>query len=174
MVPARDASAYNSPLMYLAGLGLRPIDPISEANPEQRKWQRQFWFPANFAVYETCHILPTEEYVDEAACMVLAAEFHVETDNQQRLFTEKIYFDPVLGFAPRKWESQVDGAFAGLRTNSQFEEFAPGCWLPWESSWTRGTPAWVSPELRNKPAYTYNLHLRKARVNDVRDDLFSP
>ncbi len=67
MMPAHDAGAYHSPLMYLAGLGLRPIDPVSSANAERRKWQRQFWFPENFAVYETCRILPSEEYVDEAA-----------------------------------------------------------------------------------------------------------
>jgi hypothetical protein len=60
------------------------------------------------------------------------------------------------------------------RTNTNFDEFALGCWLPWESSWTRGTPAWVAPEVRDQPANSYHMRLRKAKVNDLSDDLFKP
>jgi hypothetical protein len=160
------------PLMYLAGLGLRPVDP--DPGEEQRKLQQAYWFPENFTLYEQCRILPTQEAVEEAPCCVVEAEFHQELGGQRHTITDKIWFDPKLHFAPRKWEQRMDGLLASLRTNTNFDELAPGCWLPWESNWTLGTPAWVAPELRNQPAYSYHMRLRKARVNDVSDNLFKP
>ncbi len=172
MLPVPNASLYYSPTMYLAGLGLRPIDPQPDA--QQRKNQQRFWFPENFALYQQCRILPNEEAVDGAACIVVEAQRQDERDGKRRVVLEKIWLDPKLGFAPRQWEQWADAVFESRRTNSKFDEFAPGCWLPWESTWTLGTPAWVAPELRNQPALTYNMRLRKARVNDVSDDLFKP
>jgi serine protease Do len=163
---------FYSPLSYLAGLGLRPVDP--EPGTEQGKSQQPFWFPENFTLYEVCRPLSTQEAVEGAACGVVEAEYHREWDGKRHTITDKIWFDAKLGFAPRKWEQRVDGLFASLRTNMKFDEFAPGCWLPWESAWTVGTPGWAAPELRNRPAYTYNMRLRKVRINDVSGDLFRP
>ncbi|MCY2954974.1 MAG: hypothetical protein NTU53_23845 [Planctomycetota bacterium] len=172
MAPAPNASSYYSPVMYLAGLGLRPINPQSDA--QQRKNQQRFWFPENFALYQQCRILPNEEALDGAACIVVEGERQNERDGKRQVISEKIWLDPKLGFAPRRWEEWADGVFGSRRTNSKFDEFAPGCWLPWESTWSLGTPTWVAPELRNQPALSYNMRLRKARVNDVSDDLFKP
>jgi len=105
---------------------------------------------------------------------VVEAEYLREWDSKRHTITDKIWFDPKLNSAPRKWEQRVDGLFTSLRTNTKFDEFAPGCWLPWESTWAVGTPAWAAPELRNRPAYSYNMRLRKVRVNDVSEDLFRP
>jgi serine protease Do len=171
MVKCQPGDFY-SPLMYLAGLGLRPVDP--EPGAERRQSQQAFWFPENFTLYEMCRVLPTQEAVEGGACCVVEAEYHQEWDGKRHTITDKIWFDPELGFALRKWEQRVDGLLASLRTNTKFEEFAPGCWLPWESTWTVGTPGWVAPELRDRPAYSYNMRLRKVRVNDVSGDLFRP
>ncbi len=173
MTPAPDPSWYYAPVMYLAGLGLRPLDPRPD-NAAMRKAQEQFWFPDNFARYQKCRVLPNEDVVDGAPCVVVEAERHDEWDGKRHAVADRIWFDPRLGFAPRQWERRVDGLLADLRRNAQFDEFAPGCWLPWESTWARGTPAWVAPELRDRPAYTYHMRLRKARVNDVPDDVFKP
>ena len=151
---------------------MRSVDP--DPGAERRTSQQQFFFPENFALYETCKVLPNQEAVDGQPCIVVEAEYHRDWDGGHHAITDKIWFDPKLDFAPRKWEQRVDGNFAGLRTNTTFEEFAPGCWLPWESKWTVGSPAWAAPELRNRPAYSYNMRLLKARVNDVSDDLFKP
>ncbi|HTU91506.1 MAG TPA: trypsin-like peptidase domain-containing protein [Gemmataceae bacterium] len=164
---------FYAPIMYLAGLGLRPIDPKPHT-AIQRADQQQFWFPDNFAVYANCKIRPNEEQVDGASCVVIEAEREIKLDGKAARVTDRIWFDPQLGYAPRKWEQRLDGKFSSLRVNTEFEEFAPGCWLPWTATWTRGTPLWVAPELRDRPAYTYNMRLRKARVNDVPDTLFRP
>jgi hypothetical protein len=155
---------------YLANLGLRPIDP--QPGPHRAKYQAGFWFPDNFAAYEACRILPNEETVDRAACVVVEATRQTGPDAKRVVITDKIWLDPKLGYAPRKWEQRSDGRFLHLRVNREFEEFAPGCWLPWEATWTVGTPAWVSPELRDRPGYSHNMRLRKARVNDVSESLF--
>jgi len=173
MVPL-DATYFSSPTMeYLAGLGLRPLDP-QPRYPEMRKSQQQYWFPDNFALYDKCRVGPNEETLDGASCIVVEAERYGQSEGKRQLISDRFWFDAKLGFAPRKWERRVDGTLADLWANAEFEEFAPGCWLPWKSTWTRGTPAWVSPELRNRPALSYNMQLRKAQVNCVRDDLFKP
>jgi hypothetical protein len=112
--------------------------------------------------------------LDGASCIVVEAERYGQSEGKRQLISDRFWFDAKLGFAPRKWERRVDGTLADLWANAEFEEFAPGCWLPWKSTWTRGTPAWVSPELRNRPALSYNMQLRKAQVNCVSDDLFKP
>jgi hypothetical protein len=157
---------------FLENLGLCPLDP--QPGPQRTKYQVEFWFPDNFAAYEECHVLPTEATVDRAACIVVEAKRQTGPDGKHATITDKIWFDPKLGYAPRKWEQRMDGRLLNLRSNRDFEEFAPGCWLPWEATWTVGTPAWVSPEMRDRPGYSHNMRLLKARVNNVSDDLFKP
>jgi hypothetical protein len=164
--------SFYAPIAYLAGLGLRLIDP--KPDPARRADQQQFWFPDNFALYTKCRILPNEEQVDGTACVVIEAEREIKIDGEAVRVTDRIWFDPQLGYAPRKWEQRLDGTLSSLRTNTSFEEFAPGCWLPWMATWSRGTPSWAAPEWRDRPAYTYNMRLRKARVNNVPETLFRP
>jgi hypothetical protein len=165
-------SSFNADAMYLEGLGLRPIDP--QPDQQQQKVQEQFWFPKNFAAFEKCRPLPTEEFVDGAACVVIEAEHESDVDGKRVKHYDRIWFDPNFGYVPRKWERRVDGMLKDVRTNTDFEEFAPDCWLPWKSTWTRATPAWVAPEMRNQPAYTYNMRLRKVQINDLSDGQFKP
>lgn len=166
------SDSFYSPFMYLCNLGLRPLDPKPAAN--ERKSQQQFWFPENFGQYTESKLLPTEEFVDGAGCVVLEAQRHEESAGRRIVYAEKIWFDPKLGFVPRRWEQRVDGHLASVRTSVTFEEFAPGCWLPWECTWSHGAPPWAAPEFRDKPAYTYHMKLRKARVNDVAENTFKP
>ena len=97
---AGDPSNFYSPVMYLAGLGLRPLDP-QPRNPEMRKSQQQYWFPDNFALYEKCRVLPQEETVDGASCIVVEAERHRESEGKRQLISDRFWFDAKLGFAPR-------------------------------------------------------------------------
>jgi hypothetical protein len=163
---------YRSPVMYLAGQGLRPLDVHSSV--AWRQYEKQFWFPDNFELYETIVILPYTEEVAGCPCMVVLAERHADTSGKRSLVSEKFWFDPSLGFAPRKWEHGVDGHVESVRMNTDFEEFAPGCWLPWESVMTYHPPAWVGPEMAGRPAYSYHMRLRKAQVRNVSDNLFRP
>lgn len=99
---------------------------------------------------------------------------HTERDGKRIKETDRIWFDPSLGLAPRRREQRVDDTFADVWTNSKFEEFAPGCWLPWECTWTFYAPEWVAPEYRNQPAHSNHMRLRRMRVNEVSDDFFTP
>jgi serine protease Do len=165
-----DPSDFYRQADYLENLGLCPIDP--QPGAERAKLQAEYWIPDNFGAYQECHILPNEEAVDGAACVVLEAKRQIGPGDKRVVITDKIWFDPKLGYAPRKWEQRSDGRLLNLRVNRAFDEFAPGCWLPWEATWTVGTPAWVSPEWRDRPGYSHNMRLRKARVNDVSESLF--
>lgn len=155
---------FRMPLMYLAALGLRPVDP--QVPDESERLQQQYRFPDSFGLYSKCEILPTEEIVDGAPCIVVETEWTNDLKEKgEEIVTDKIWFDPRLGFAPRRWEHRVNGRINTVRANSDFDEFAPGCWLPWESSLTHFAPAWVFDEFRDAPAYRFNMRLRKASVN---------
>jgi hypothetical protein len=171
MVPTQK-HRFSAPTMYLAGLGLRPLDPGADA--EQRKAQQRFWFPDSIALFDRVRILPVEEFVNGFACVVLEGEYAAEREGKLITYRDKIWFDPKLDFAPRQWEQREEDTLLSLRTNSDFEDFGSGCWLPWEGTWALGTPAWAPSELRNQPAYTFDMRLRKARVNDVNGDVFTP
>ena len=170
MTPAPNASWFRSPGDYLAGLGLRPIDP--QPDVAMQKAQQQYSFPENFALYEKCRVVPHYQTVDGALCLVVEAVRHFDSNGKRVEQIDRLWLDSKLGMAPRKWEQRKDGVLSNVRANSTFEEFVPGCWLPWKSSWTICAPAWASPELRNQSAYSYHMTLRKAQVNNVSDDQF--
>ncbi len=165
------ASRFWGSVMYLANLGLRPPDPDPG---ERRAVQQSFWFPANLNLYEAARALPVEQTVDGAGCVLLEGEFRRKTAGKAVRIQDRIWLDPKLGFAPRRWERREDGALTEVRTNAAFEEVAPGCWLPWEASWTRCAPTWAAEGYRGRPAYSYHMRLRKALVNNVPEALFRP
>lgn len=169
-VPASGISGF-VPVMYLANLGLRPPDPDAGARPTA---QQAFWFPTSLDMYETSRVLPVEQTVDGCGCVVIESEFNPTVDGKRIQTQDRIWLDPKLGFVPRRWERREDGILTDARANFDFEEFAPGCWLPWEATWTRFTPTWAAEEYRGRPACSYNMRLRKARVNDVPNALFQP
>jgi hypothetical protein len=157
--------------MYLAGVGLRPIDP--QPGVETRKTQQQFWFPKNFDLYSKCRILPIEEIIDGTPCIVVESDWkRMSMKDVDVHVIDRIWFDPAVGFAPRKWKQRVNESLESVRTNSDFEEMAPGCWLPWESTWTFFPPVWASEEYRDLPAYRFNIRLRKAHLNRVDADYY--
>lgn len=158
--------------LYLRGLGLRPLDP--EPNSKHLRDQRLVSFSENFACYDECRVQPEHRMVGDAACIATEAKYHTIQDGVDVERVDEIWLDPEVGFTPRRWERRVNGVISELRTNSQFEEFAPECWLPWESTWTFYTPQWVAPDLRNQPAYSFSVRLRKSRVNDISNDVFKP
>jgi hypothetical protein len=125
---------------------------------------------------------PKTEAVDGKACVVLRAERAVKDDNEwsweSRFFGRNRgevltwWLDPALGHAPRRSEVRADGLLVHRWEHSHFRQVAPGCWLPRESRWTRGTPAWVEKGLRGKPAFTQTFKVTAWRVNDVPESLF--
>jgi hypothetical protein len=112
--------------------------------------------------------------LDGASCIVIEAQRYQEFQGTRKHIVEKIWFGPKLGYAPRKWEETSDGNLCVRRTNSKFEEAAPDCWVPKESSVITATPSWVAKEYRNQPAYSQNIRLKKAKLNDLPDSLFKP
>ncbi len=163
---------YYSPDIYLSGLGLRPLDP--NPRPEQKRFQLEYSFPENFAQYKSSHTMPLEDDVDGCATIVIeATRDKIENGSTLKLL-DRIWFDAEVGYAPRKWERWQDGNLSWQRTNTRFREFASGCWLPLESTWTHYAPPWVAEEFRSMPAYTFNMQLRMARVNDVSESVFRP
>ncbi|HTE21240.1 MAG TPA: PDZ domain-containing protein, partial [Armatimonadota bacterium] len=165
-------SELSSPVMYLASVGLRPLDP--QPTPAQRAAQRRYSFAEGLDRYEKCRVLPQTEAVDGSPCVVLEGEYNQAGDGGRELRGERIWLDPKLGFAPRRWEQRVDGALVATVSHAAFEEAAPGCWLPWESTWTSAAPAWTAPSFRGSPAYSWVMRLRRVRVNDLPDELFRP
>jgi serine protease Do len=165
-VPAPRLSIFST---YLANLGLQPPD----ANPGERPTAQQaFWFPASLDLYETLRVLPVEQEIDGVACVILEAELNRELEGRGVRIQDRIWFASNLGFSPVRWEQREDGVLTGVRENSDFDEFALNCWLPWEATWTLYAPKWAAERYRNQPAYGFNMRLRKARVNEVPQALF--
>jgi serine protease Do len=165
----RPAEFFSAPTMYLGPLGLRPPDPGAAAS------QKQHYFPANFELYEQCRVLPALQVVDAAGCVVVEGQSSDRpADGKPRQRLDRIWFDPALGFSPRRREYLVDGATALLWRGEDFDEFAPGCFLPRTATYSVFTPTWAAPELRGRPAYTYTVTLRKARVGEVPAQVFEP
>lgn len=167
-----DASFFLAPAGYLENLGLRPLDP--HIRPDGRQYQEPYFFPVNFTRYKDCRVRPLTETVDDAACVVIDATYKGTEQGKDTHFIEKLWLDPTLGYAPRQWELWADGNLRWRRSNTQFEEFAPGVWLPWEAAIAYGTPVWVAAEYRNQPAYRTVLRLRHAIVNAAKDEWFQP
>ena len=72
--------------------------------------------------------------------MVLEGESESEFGGKKVRVSDRIWLDPKIGFAPRRWERRADGILTDVRADSDFEEFAPGCWLPWECTWAHCAP----------------------------------
>src|SRR5262249_48282374 len=87
---------------------------------------------------------------------------------------ETLWLDPAVGYAPRRWDTHNDGVLLTSRTNADFEEFAPGCWLAWEGTITIGTPSWAPVPYGNQPATREVLRLRRAIVNQPNERWFKP
>ncbi len=160
------------PTDYLANIGLRPINPRPPSVDaswrtrngdlaEEQAWQ----LPGNFARLPHCRVRPNEEQVDGAGCVVLEVPL--------KEGTETIWLDPGLGYSPRKWEVRAGNRLVWRRTNKDFREFAPGCWLPLEAAASFGPPAWTSLVPPDQSVYTQRMSLRYARVNDVPDSIFT-
>jgi S1-C subfamily serine protease len=158
---------------YLSNLGLRPLDPTT---PEDMAHQSQDHrrFPGNFDRYEKSRVRPVEELVDGVGCVVVEGNYAQDFDGKSEQIVEVLWLDPTIGYAPRKWEARTSSRLVWQRTNRDFREFAPGCWLPLQGVQVIGTPAWVPPDLRDRPAKSYNMRLLWARVNDVPDEVFKP
>ena len=130
--------------------------------------------PDALAGFTEARILPETQLVDGAPCVVLEAESRVVRSGEPEDRTETIWFDPQLGYAPRQWEKKVGDRLITRAVNGDFDEFAPGCWLPWDSTLSVGPPSWVAAGFRGEPAYTVRMRLRKARVGDLPAEWFKP
>jgi serine protease Do len=154
------------PTDYLANVGLRPSTPADLARRRGYEAEEQSWqLPGNFALLPGCRVRPNVEPVDDVDCVVL--------DVPLKEGTEAIWLDPGLGYSPRKWEVRAGHRLVWRRTNHDFREFAPGCWLPLEAAASFGPPAWTSLVPPDESVYTQHMRLRYARVNDVPDSIFT-
>ena len=156
-----DAAYFVGPRDYLANIGLRPINPKPDDIVSEQAWR----LPGNFARLPKCRVRPTEELVDGVGCVVLDVPIEPET--------ETIWLDPTLGYSPRKWEVRMGDRLVWRRTNHNFREFGPNCWLPLEAAEAHGPPSWVAVDTQGQLAYTRRMVLRYARVNDVPDSIFT-
>jgi hypothetical protein len=167
-----DAALFVSDPVYLVGLGLRPADPKPQV--DVRKGQERLWYPANFTSYNEAGLRPQMEVVDGSECVVVDASWDAEAGGLKKRLAETLWLDPALNCAPRWWEVRESGVLVERRTNAWFEEFAPGCWLPWEVTVEFGPPAWVPKEYHDKPVYRNLIRLRRAVVNDAKEEWFRP
>ncbi|MGL5094843.1 MAG: trypsin-like peptidase domain-containing protein, partial [Planctomycetia bacterium] len=166
------AEEFAAPADYLANQGLHPIDP--KPTPAALAAQQSFRLPDALAHYTDAHLLPKTELVDGAPCVVLQAELRGVGGGMPTDLVETIWLDPKLGYAPRRWERKAAGRLLIRRENTAFDEVAPGCWLPWESTYSIGPPSWVAAKYHSSPAYTVRMRLRKARVGDLPAEWFKP
>ncbi|MDX1965082.1 MAG: trypsin-like peptidase domain-containing protein [Pirellulales bacterium] len=163
---------FYAPVMLLANLGLRPLDP--QPDPNALTSQKSLLFPENLSQLTNVRMLPQQELVDDRACVVLIGERESDVAGKRVKITEKFWFDPQLNYAPRRWTQSINDTLASERINQDFEEFAPGVWLPWLASYNRACPDWAGEEYKNKIAVRYHMRLKRARVNDVPESLFKP
>ncbi len=169
--PQFGASLESAPVFlnsqYLEAIGLRAPSPRGEDEDISH------WLPNSLKEFKSCRVLDQTEMVDGKPCVVVVAERSVvdgETHiswhhGSKRDEVEKWWFDPQLGWAPRKREHSANGLLVERWECSQFEEAAPGCWLPKEVRWIQGTPAWTSKEFQNRPAVTSTIKLSMFQVN---------
>jgi RNA polymerase sigma factor (sigma-70 family) len=165
---------------YLEGVWLRPPSPL--AADDQLKAEQAHRLPDCLEHLANTTVARQTEAVDGSACVVLRAERNVKRDNdsswesryfgKNRIEVLTWWLDPALGYAPRRSEVRIDGLLVYRWDHSQFAELAPDCWLPRESRWTRGTPAWVEKELRDKSAFSQTYKVTAWRVNDVPEGFF--
>jgi len=155
---------FYGPIMYLANVGSRPIDPA--AAPAASKSQQQYRMPDNLKLHVIHRILPETQPVGGVACIVLEGEREETWNDETHVILDRIWLAPTLNYFPRRWEQYVDQVLNGVRENEDFEEFAAGCWLPRQATWTRTCPEWTGPNYRGRPAYSYHMTLRRAAVND--------
>lgn len=159
-VPAEEFQGYSE---YLAGLGLQPFDPKPSA--DRRKEQERLRLPDALGRLAKARVRPETEAVDGAVCVVVEGEADGEA--------ERVWLDPKLGWSPRRWERTAGGRLVVRYTFGEWEEFAPGCWLPWEGALGVGPPGWAA-DAPAGPAHTVRMRLRRATVGDLPAGLFQP
>ena len=165
------AENYQHNCLYLWSVGIVPPHP--KPSEQQRRTEQRTRLPDALEGSHKGTVSPTEAFVLDTPCV--RAEFHFvreEKKGQRETRLEKLWLDPQRDFAPLQWETWIDGRLQTRRTYTDFEEPAPGCWLPNKIVLGEGTPAWVAPRYKNKVAFDYVLQVRKVRVNDVPGAVF--
>jgi len=163
-------SLLEMPSVYLAGLGLRPLDPA--AAEDSQRAQSYDWFPANFASYRRCKLRPNKEIIEGRPCVVTEGEWASDGENQGKSCEDTIWFDPALGYAPRRREQRVNGLLVTSWSHTSFREFGAGCWLPRESVKTIYAPHWVAAGYRGRPAYDNRLVVKSVVASNVSNEVF--
>jgi serine protease Do len=165
------ASMFNSPVMYLANLMVRPLPPqLPEAIRQAQRMMRQ---PDAFEFYKAASVLPRTQRVNGADCIVLEAEWERSVSGKSIRMKDRVMFDPAVGYAPRRWEQFTDGYFTNVRVNEDFEQYDDGYWLPRTCTWTRNAPEWVDAAHRARPAYSYRMRLLRAQCGAQAKQFFS-
>ncbi len=163
-------SLLEMPSIYLAGLGLRPMDPAP--TEDAQRVQSHDWFPANIASYRHWKLRPNKEVIEGKPCLVLEGEWAAEGEAQGLKTMDILWLDPALGYAPRRREQRVNDLLVVSWSHTSFQEFGAGCWLPRESVKTVYAPHWTGAAFRGQPAYDQRMVVKSVVVEKIPDGVF--
>ena len=163
--------AVRTPAEYLGNIGLQPI--ALGATADQLRATAGLRLAEALSRLQQVRVRPTVESVDGAKCVVVEGTRADTVDGKERQLTEQYWFDPAVGYAPRRIETWEGDRLIRRVTAHEFSEFAPGVWLPYEVRYSAGRPRWVKDE-PGSPAYTVRVRVRRAAVGAVDAKLFQP
>ncbi len=160
---------------YLQNVGLLHPDPTM--NPGD---QTAFWLLPDALELGDYRVREKHEVVDGARCVVLEGKVKAPAGRERPRWAEgvihdKLWLDLDRGLALRRRElTSPDGRLLERYLNSEFQEVAPGLWLPRACEWQQGSPPWARADVRARPAAAFRMRVVRLTVNDVPDLLFDP
>jgi len=163
--------AVRTPTDYLGAIGAQPLPPGATA--EQRRALAGLRLPEALDRLQELRVRPAFEAIDGANCVVVEGTRADKVTGQERPLTERYWFDPAVGYAPRRLEITQADRLVRRVTAHDFVEVTPGVWLPWDVRSSAGRPAWVKDE-RGSPAFTVRVRVRRATVGTANPKLFQP
>jgi hypothetical protein len=172
-MPGENARDCLPPPPYLRSVGLAMADPtasdMAHRNLQEMHSLAEWVARWPFAVTEK-----TEE-IDGALCVVLEAKMEcplpVGGAEQSKGISDRLWLDVRRGLALRKRESRIAGQLV-LVVNSDFQEVAPGLWLPKRSRTGTYAPADAPDEHRIQPVLIEEAKLCLWIVNRVPEGFF--
>jgi hypothetical protein len=143
---------------YLSAIGMKLPDPFKTAN--DRKDER---FPDAFA-RRGFRVGAALERIDGHPCVV------VSRDGK-----ETVWIDPAIGYAVRKHSANYPDTdlLREVYHNTDFQEVAPGLWLPRRCAYELCGPPLAPVKYRGKPMLRFIHDVKKFSLNDVPDSLFT-
>jgi hypothetical protein len=152
----REEGMFTDPYMGWIGMSMIGVDEKDSKHQRER-------LPDAFTT-GPYRVLPAREAVDGCDCVVVFCPSR-----------EKIWLDPKIGYAPRKWEV-IDAQSNLLKERRQYasyEEVVTGVWLPKECWCDWCGPASAPDPYRGQPMYRSVVTVTNLSVNRVPDERFT-